>query len=145
MCTQGYRVTVLERNALMSLMLKDAMKRLSITDWAIANEVSVPEVEHVDSVAFFAKSGINENIDCVYLDPMFPQKKKKKAAVNKQMQLLQWMVGQDLDAASLVENALAAGAPRVAVKRPDYAEPLFGKPSNQFSSKLVHYDVYLRT
>jgi len=100
MCTQGYRVTVLERNALMSLMLKDAMKRLSKTDWAIANEVSVPEVEHVDSVAFFAKSGINENIDCVYLDPMFPQKKKKKAAVNKQMQLLQWMVGQDLDAAS---------------------------------------------
>lgn len=143
MCTQGYQVTVLERNPVMALILSDAMCRLSKSTWAIDNNVSAPKVAHTDSVMFFSENKLQANIDCVYLDPMFPQKKKKKAAVNKQMQLLQWMVGQDIDASSLVENALAAGAPRISVKRPDYAEPLFRKPSNQFSSKLVHYDVYL--
>ena len=143
MCTQGYQVTVLERNPVMALMLKDAMTRLSQSEWAIDNQVNIPNVIHADSTTFFAQSKVEEDIDCVYLDPMFPPKKKKKAAVNKQMQLLQWMVGQDIDASRLVENALNAGAPRVAVKRPDYADPLFRTPSNQFSSKLVHYDVYL--
>ena len=145
MCTQGYQVTLLERNPVMALMLKDAMTRLSQTEWAIDNDVVTPKVVLADSVIYFSNNEINESVDCVYLDPMFPPKKKKKAAVNKQMQLLQWVVGQDLDASSLVESALAAGAPRIAVKRPDYAEPLYRKPSNQFSSKLVHYDVYLQS
>ncbi len=143
MCTQGYQVTVLERNPVMALMLKDAMSRLAKSDWALDNEVSAPSVVSVDSVEFFTSNRALADIDCVYLDPMFPPKKKKKAAANKQMQLLQWMIGQDLDASQLVQAVLSAGAPRIAVKRPDYAEPLFQKPSNQFSSKLVHYDVYL--
>ena len=143
MCTQGYQVTVLERNPVMALMLKDAMTRLSQSKWAIDNQVSMPNVIQGDSTIFFAGNKLEESVDCIYLDPMFPPKKKKTAAVNKQMQLLQWMVGQDIDAAQLVENALSAEAPRIVVKRPDYAEPLFRTPSTQFSSKLVHYDVYL--
>jgi len=77
---------------------------------------------------------------------MFPAKKKKSAASNKNMQLLQWLAGPDLDADELIEAAVEF-FPRVAVKRPDYAEPLaeavIGRPSVQFSSKLVHYDVYV--
>lgn len=143
MCTQGYRVSVLERNPIMAMMLQDAMCRLAQSDWAISNQINTPKVSHSDAVSYFLNKESVEGIDCVYLDPMFPPKKKKKAAVNKQMQLLQWMVGQDIDADNLVQNALTAGVPRVAVKRPDYAEPLFRKPFSQFSSKLVHYDVYL--
>ena len=145
MCTQGYRVTVLERNPIMALMLNDAMRRLAASSWALDNQVLVPAVINIDSVDYFSNNKVSDGVGCVYLDPMFPPKKKKKAAVNKQMQLLQWMVGQDLDAAQLLENVLSAGASRVVVKRPDYADALFCKPSNQFSSKLVHYDVYLKT
>lgn len=148
MCTQGYQVTILERNPVMALLLSDAMQRLGQTSWAQDNEVRVPKVIEVNAVDYFnSKSALDESIveNCVYLDPMFPPKKKKKAAVNKQMQLLQWMVGEDVDATELVTSSLNAGAQRVAVKRPDYAKPLYRKPSIQFSSKLVHYDVYLIT
>jgi len=130
MCSQGYEVTVIEREPVIALLLIDAMQRLSRTSWAQYNNVIVPKVIHADA------------IDCIYLDPMFPPKKKKSAAVNKQMQLLQWLVGEDLDASELLQAAITNNR-RIAVKRPDYAMPLYTKPSMQFSSKLVHYDVYL--
>jgi len=141
MCTQGYQVTVIERNPVMALLLKDAMQRLSKTDWANQHDIIVPQVVSANAVEYFTAN--RAEVDCVYLDPMFPPKKKKSAAVNKQMKLLQWMVGEDLDAADLVAAVINAGAKRVAVKRPDYAQPLYCKPSTQFSSKLIHYDVYL--
>lgn len=143
MCTQGYSVTLIERQPIMALMLADAMRRLARTEWALDNNVGVPSVVQGDSITELAR--IAGRSDCVYLDPMFPPKKKRSAAVNKNMQLLHWLVGQDMDAAELVETAIAAGANRVVVKRPDYAVPLYTKPSVQFSSKLVHYDVYLAT
>ncbi|MFT6098015.1 MAG: hypothetical protein ACJAYF_000550 [Arenicella sp.] len=73
---------------------------------------------------------------------MFPAKKKKKAASNKQMQLLQWLAGADYDASDVALTAKQY-FPRLAVKRPDHAEPLLAAPTMQFSSKLVHYDVYM--
>ena len=59
------------------------------------------------------------------------------------MQLLHWMVGADSDSSQLLELVMQKKVNRVAVKRPDYAEPLLKEPSQRFSSKLVHYDVYL--
>ena len=142
MCTQGYQVTIIERNPIMALLLADAMWRLSRTDWANVNGVFIPKVVNQNAIDYF-KASDNVNIDCVYLDPMFPPKKKKSAAVNKQMKLLQWLVGADHDASQLLESVATCGVKRAAVKRPSYAEPLYRKPSTQFSSKLVHYDVYL--
>lgn len=141
MCTQGYDVTIIERQPVMALLLTDAMRRLAKTEWAINNNVTVPKVVNAESIEVLQQ--FSEHADCVYLDPMFPPKKKQSAAVNKNMQLLHWMVGEDLDANALAEAAILSGVNRVAVKRPDYAEPLYRKPSTQFSSKLVHYDVYL--
>lgn len=141
MCMQGYEVIVIERQPLMGLLLHDAMQRLAKTDWALSNDVVVPKVIRADSIGILKP--LAGQVDCVYLDPMFPPKKKKSAAANKNMQLLHWLVGEDLDASALVAASLECGARRVAVKRPDYAEPLYRKPDAQFSSKLVHYDMYL--
>ena len=141
LCSQGYQVTLLERSPLMALLLKDAMHRLSATRWAISNEVSVPVIIQADGID--ALKRINLDADCIYLDPMFPPKRKKSASSNKYMQLLQRLIGPDHDASQLVAAALQAGFRRVVVKRPDYAPPLYSEPSLQFSSKLVHYDVYL--
>ena len=74
---------------------------------------------------------------------MFPAKRKKSAGVNKRMQLLQWLIEQDSDSSQVLNTAVKAGFPRIAVKRPSYAAPIMENPSEQFSSKLVHYDVYL--
>ncbi|MFT6033459.1 MAG: 16S rRNA (guanine1516-N2)-methyltransferase [Arenicella sp.] len=140
MCLQGYRVTVIERLPLMAALIEEAFLRLAKSEYAANNPICIPTVvwgnaaDHLDD--------LKGEADCVYLDPMFPPKRKKKAASNKQMQLLRWLAGADSDAAELAVLA-KQHFPRLAVKRPDYAEPLIGKPTIQFSSKLVHYDVYL--
>lgn len=143
MCAQGYTVTIIERNPIMALLLKDAMARLSETSWAKANQINSPKVINADAIEYFNNNEVRH--DCVYLDPMFPTKRKKSAAVNKNMQLLQWLIGEDCDAKKLASNALASNGSRLVVKRPNYAEPLLDKPTVQFSSKLVHYDVYLKS
>jgi len=142
MAMQGYKVHLIERDPLMALLLQDAFLRLATIVAETELALKVPDVYHANSIA--ALSEMTLEVDCAYLDPMFPPKRKKSAATNKQMQLLQWMVGADLDAADLLGAALDSGIKRAAVKRPGYAEPLLMKPSQQFSSKLVHYDVYLR-
>ncbi|WP_147250991.1 class I SAM-dependent methyltransferase [Arenicella xantha] len=141
MCQQGYQVTILERDRLMACLLDDAFARLSQSSWALENGVSCPSVVHADAIEYLASR--LDDVDCVYLDPMFPPKRKQSAATNKFMQFLKWWVGPDSDASELVASAIQAGYPRIAVKRPDYAEPLMGQPQTQFSSKLIHYDVYL--
>lgn len=142
MATQGYRVTILERNFIMALLLQEAFSRLALFAAELDLLFVIPRVHHCDSVRSLDQ--YSQGMDCVYLDPMFPPKRKKKAAVNKKMQLLQWLIGEDADADTLVQHAINCGVKRVTVKRPDYAEPLFKKPSQQFSSKLIHYDVYLQ-
>jgi len=140
MYMQGYRVTIIERLPIMAALIEEALLRLSNTTWAFDNAIAVPTVLCGDAAQLLPD--LAGNADCVYLDPMFPEKKKKKAAVNKQMQLLQWLAGSDNDAGRVAEIARSA-FPRLAVKRPDYAETLIKDPTSQFSSKLVHYDVYL--
>jgi len=144
MCAQGYQVTLIERNPLMALLLKDAMQRLSETAWCNHNELVAPRVVNANTIDLMSSENLES--DCVYLDPMFPKKKKKFAKTNKYMQFLQWLVGADADADSLLAAAINSGCPRIAVKRPDYAKPLMDdiiQPNECFSSKLVHYDVYL--
>ena len=142
MCAQGYRVTMLERNPVMALLLTDAMQRLARSEWAEDHQVLVPSVLETDAIHYL--SSLKSSVDCIYLDPMFPAKRKKTAAVNKNIQLLQWLVGVDSDAVELARAAVNSNCSRVVVKRPDYALPLLDLPITRFSSKLVHYDVYLK-
>lgn len=141
MCMQGYQVDIIERQPLMALLLSDAFERLERSDWAMNCAAKTPIVLQADAIPSLLTTKVQA--DCVFLDPMFPPKKKKSAAANKQMQLLHWLVGQDIDSQQLVDAAVQGGYPRVVVKRPDYAAPLRAKPDARFSSKLVHYDVYL--
>jgi len=144
MCMQGYDVTIIERLPLMVALIEDGLRRLSKAPVFLEGQLNLPKVVCAEAKDFLISS--NVYADCVYLDPMFPAKKKKSAASNKNMQLLQWLAGPDLDADEVAIAAVEHYL-RVAVKRPDYATPLaeefIGKPSTQFSSKLVHYDVYV--
>jgi len=140
MCSQAYIVTLVERNAIMALLLKDAMCRLSRTEWVSKNSICVPEVVEADATYYLAST--KKHYDCIYLDPMFPPKRKKSAAANKNMQFLQWLLNQDHDSAQLAKTAYLTGT-RVVVKRPEYAPSLIAEPQQRFSSKLVNYDVYL--
>lgn len=144
MCSQGYDVCMIERNPIMALLLEDAMLRLSQTEWAKKYNVSIPNVVIADANDVLDSEKIPA--DCIYLDPMFPAKRKKSAMANKKMQFLQWLLESQFDADSCLQSALNADYHRIAVKRPNYADPLMSStlsPSVQFSSKMIHYDVYL--
>ena len=78
----------------------------------------------------------------VYLDPMFPER-KKSAQVKKEMQIFHALIGADLDADQLLENALERANYRVVVKRPRIAPFLNNqKPSYQLEGKSSRYDIY---
>jgi 16S rRNA (guanine1516-N2)-methyltransferase len=140
MSLQGYQVTLVERLPIMATLLAEAFNRLATSSWARQNQFTVPKVLCGNALNVLQEDSLEA--DCVYLDPMFPPKRKKSAATNKHMQLLQWLAGPDDDASELAAYAVKKYS-RLAVKRPDYAQPLLPNPSVQFSSKLVHYDVYL--
>ena len=140
MCLQGYKVHIIERLPIMATLLDEAFSRFSQSTWAANNKVEIPNIVCANATDILTKDDLKA--DCVYLDPMFPPKRKKSAAVNKNMQFLQWLAGADTDARQTAEVALANYS-RLAIKRPDHAESLIDKPAAQFSSKLVHYDVYL--
>jgi 16S rRNA (guanine1516-N2)-methyltransferase len=78
--------------------------------------------------------------DVVYLDPMFPSR-KKSALVNGPMQYLQQFLGEDQDAETLVQSALQSGAKRVVVKRPVTASAEGAAYS--LEAKANRFDVYL--
>lgn len=145
LCSQGYEVTIIERNPLMALLLKDAMQRSPLTAWASRVGASLPSVIEADAIRFFRDSNNASLLEksCAYLDPMFPPKAKASAAVNKNIKFLQFLVGRDSDATEMAEAAISSPVSRVVIKRPHHAKPLAQETKERFSSKLVHYDVYL--
>ncbi len=80
--------------------------------------------------------------DIVYVDPMFPLR-KKSAKVKKEMQAFHAIVGIDPDADDLLANALAVARYRVVVKRPVGAGFLAEtKPNYSLEGKSTRYDIY---
>lgn len=141
MAMQGYKVTIVERNPIMALILRCALEKIYMANRFANSGLCVPRLIEKDARDLTAVE--LSQFDCVYLDPMFPEKRKKSAKPVKRMQFLQWLLGEEFDASLLAISIRESGARRIAVKRPDYAASLIEKPHQQFSSKLVHYDVYL--
>jgi len=86
--------------------------------------------------------GLDPAPDVVYLDPMFPARRKRSARPRKEARALRALAGDDDDAASLLATARACALRRVVVKRPREAPPLAGDAVASHAGKLVRYDVY---
>jgi len=131
----GYIVTAVERNPLMAALLENAAARARR-----AGIRNVPEVVAADAIQWLAaRPGV---WDCVYLDPMFPPKRRSSTLAKRPLRLLRELAGDDDDRLALFRAACAAAPKRVVVKRPDHGRPAFGKPAEVVAGKLVHYDVY---
>jgi len=85
-------------------------------------------------------------VDVIYLDPMFPAR-RKSAAVRKEMALFHTLLASAIDpqdADALLIWALRQDTARVVVKRPAKAPCLAAQqPSHTISGKAVRYDVYV--
>ena len=78
--------------------------------------------------------------DVVYLDPMFPER-RKSAAVKKKFQLLHGLERPCDDAGTLLAAARAARPRKIVIKRPVKGPNLAGvKPSYSVAGKAVRYD-----
>lgn len=137
----GCKVTLIERNPIVSALLEDGLKR-AYQDTEIGAFMQ-------ERMVLAGVSAINElNIeqdfaDVVYLDPMYPHK-QKSALVKKEMRVFQHLVGADLDSDDFWLPAKQLARKRVVVKRPDYAPFLAAqKPDFSHTTKNHRFDIYL--
>jgi 16S rRNA (guanine1516-N2)-methyltransferase len=137
----GYRVTAIERHPVVAALVRDALARAA-ADPEIARALG-GRLELRAGDARTLLSTLDPRPDAVYLDPMFPPKRRRSAAVRKELRLLRAVAGEDEDAAELFAVALATARRRVVVKRPDDAPPLAPRPAVSYEGNLVRYDVYL--
>jgi len=135
----GYRTTAIERSPVVMALARDGLRRLTARS-GIALDKRLRLIEG-DGRALLPS--ITPPPEVIYLDPMFPPKRKKSAAVKKEMRLLRELVGDDTDAPELLEISRGIARDRVVVKRPDDALPLAPDPDMSLMGKLVRYDVYL--
>lgn len=143
-------VTLVERNPVVATLLNDALRRAA--DAAV--QMSVRVGDGVD-VAQDIMRHEQTTVDLVYLDPMFPVR-KKSAAVKKNMQILHALLGSQeivnneqarlAQEAVLLQRALDLARQRVVVKRPIHAPSLGGDntPSYQVRGSINRWDVYIK-
>lgn len=138
----GCQVTLYERNPLLFTLLNDAIYQAqhSIDDELVGISQRMDAAQY-DILALSGKK--TEKFDIVYLDPMFPEK-KNSAKVKKEMQILQSLIGKDLDADLLLEAAKKVARKRIVVKRPKQAPFLNNeRPSHQLIGKSNRFDIYM--
>ena len=135
MWLMGYAVEAVERSPVMAALLLDGLARLEAYD----PEAESPRLQVGDAAELLA----GREVECVYLDPMFPPRRKASALAGRPLRVLRTLVGDDEDRPRLFEAAWRAAVKRVVVKRPNYARPL-REPDESFSGKLMSYDVYLK-
>ena len=144
LATLGCPVTLVERSAVLHALLQDAIARASLSESFQPILQQGFALVHADAKDYMQQqiaTGVPRP-DVVYIDPMYPEK-KKSALVKKDMQILQRLHGADDNAAELLQTALLLADKRVVVKRPAHAESLNErKPSTSISSKKTRYDIY---
>lgn len=135
----GCQVTLMERMPVVAALLDDGLARAKLNSDVcdIVNRMQLVHVSSIDNMT------LAEQVDVVYLDPMYPHR-EKSAAVKKEMRVFQSLVGEDLDADSLLSPALELAKYRVVVKRPSYAPCLADKKASMsINMKKNRFDVYV--
>ena len=142
----GCNVDMIERSPVVAALLADGLERAQhsaeLSAW-LPERMRLHHGIAIDLMANWCNEPANLAPDVVYLDPMFPHR-KKSAAVKKEMRLFQQLLGPDEDADGLLAPALALAKKRVVVKRPAGAPFLAQqKPHIEMQGKANRFDVYL--
>ncbi len=142
----GCHVTMLERNPIIHSLLADGLLRArqhaDEGDSELAAIMARISLIEGNSTDYLQHNANVVSADVVYLDPMFPGR-KKSAKVKKQMQAFQDIVGADKDSDKLLALALETAVYRVVVKRPSGVSYLADcKPSYSLEGKSTRFDIY---
>ncbi|MBW2712399.1 MAG: class I SAM-dependent methyltransferase [Deltaproteobacteria bacterium] len=145
----GCEVIALERSETVFSLLADGLERARAFAPEICDRIQLLQGDALEIFANWSERNCGAYPDVVYLDPMFPPKKKKAALERKEMRALRSVVGEDTDTSELFEAALKLARQRVVVKRPLHAESLVSLPAVQgptvlHKGKSMRYDVYVQ-
>lgn len=143
LATAGYRVQVFEREPIIAALLADGLERAQCRPETaeISRRIQLNCCDVLPILETMRRTG--EQVDVIYLDPMFPQR-KKSARVKKEARMLQLLASVDDSSEQLLETALAAASKRVVVKRPCKAPCLtHHTPSHNHTGTTIRFDVYL--
>jgi 16S rRNA (guanine1516-N2)-methyltransferase len=140
----GCHVTLLERNSVIYSLLKNALERVEDSeDQQVKDICSRMKLINKNASEYFLAQKKSDYADVIYLDPMFPSR-KKTAKVKKEMSYFHDIVGEDQDSDALLRLAINCAHKRIVVKRPRLAEVLAGlKAPFSITGKSTRYDVYL--
>jgi 16S rRNA (guanine1516-N2)-methyltransferase len=136
----GCQVTLYERVPVLAWLLDDAIKAAQVSGYdQVRKAAARMKVHQQDSRLLDVPP---DNV--LYLDPMFPER-KKSAAVKKEAVMLQSLTDTLDDSESLWNWAWHQPVERIVVKRPLRA-PALGpeKPSHALTGKSVRFDVFIR-
>jgi len=141
----GCRVTAVERSPVLEALLCDALER----GRAAGNKQLSAALDRIRLVCGDSREVLRLLVsadapDVVYIDPMFTPR-EKSALAKKEMRICRMLVGDDSDAAELLDAARAVARRRVVVKRQRKAPPLASGVSVSHRGRVVRYDVYLQT
>ena len=135
----GCEVLLFERDPLIAELLRDALRKAALSD-GLRDAAERMHFREGDSLR--GLSELETPPDVVYLDPMFPER-RKSGLVGKKLQLFQMLERPCPDEAELFEAAVKACPGRIVVKRPLKGPHLDGrKPSWSLGGKAVRFDVY---
>jgi 16S rRNA (guanine1516-N2)-methyltransferase len=133
----GFMVRMYERDSIIAALLRDSLQR-AIEIPELKPIVERMELYEEDSLK--ALSHLNEVPDVIYLDPMFPSR-KKSALVKKKFQMLQQLEQPCEEGDKFLQAAIACKPRKIVVKRPLKGEFLGNrKPDYSINGKTIRYD-----
>jgi len=133
------RVIAIERQPVVFALLVSALSTARASSLSAAEKI---EAKYGDAIELIQQLPA---ADVIFMDPMFPPKRKRSALPPKSVRVLRDVVGDDADDVELLRVARQHAKRRVVVKRPLHAPPLADDHVALHEGKVVRYEVYLPT
>lgn len=133
----GYQVTMIEQNPVIAVLLSDALDRAK-EDPDISEIISRMTLIEGNSIEIM--KSLEKTPDLIYLDPMFPAR-KKSGLINKKLQLIQKLEQPCFEEEALLNTAIDLRPKKIVIKRPLKGSNLADKkPSYTIKGKAIRYD-----
>ncbi|NVK30919.1 MAG: class I SAM-dependent methyltransferase [Gammaproteobacteria bacterium] len=117
MASTGATVIMYEENPILAMFLTEGLARAAADAADVTERITVHCANAIKALPTLTA-------DTIYLDPMYPSR-KKSAAVKRDMQVLHTLLPPPGDADDLLESARQASVKRIVVKRPKTAPVIF--------------------
>jgi len=153
LAASGAKVTMLENNPIIATIAQNALARaLSNLNLDADTQAIFKRVNYLETncTTHFQQLKLTDEIDAIYLDPMFPQK-ETQSKVKKESHFLRLLTTANQQKNNLIEQswqvlldaALHTPVKRIVLKRPNYAPPSsHPKPSGVIKGKTTRYEIY---